>query len=317
MSLIQEYRASLKPLDVEEPIDVYVHRPLGFIVAKLSMPTPITPNFITLCSILAGVAAAVMIYWRGPYHMPIAGLLVFLSAVLDCADGQLARMRKSYSALGRMLDGVADLVVTAAVVPASVYAVWLRYNTHTWLGVTVVALCIVTVVTSSWHTSTYDHFKNVFLRLTSPSYKEGEDYETALARWQETRATQTWWKRIAWRIYLFYVGSQRDYIAGFDPWTSSRLNLFPAHDDKNAEIYRRHAGAPMKVMKTFFGFGSLVFGLAVFDAIDLGEILLGFRLIVLNTVYFLYLRPAQRRASREAFREMNLRLPDQKMEPAP
>jgi phosphatidylglycerophosphate synthase len=316
MSLVQEYRASLKPLDVEEPIDVYVHRPLGFIVAKLSMPTPITPNFITLCSILAGVLAGVMIYWPGRFHMLIAGLLIFLSAVLDCADGQLARMRKSFSAFGRALDGTADSLVMLSVVPASVYAVWLRYNTPTWLGVTVLALSFVTVLTSSWHTGVYDHYKNVFLRLTNPTFKEGEDYETAFARWKATHATQVWWKRVTWRFYLFYVSGQRDYVAKLDPWTSLRLNLFPAYDEQRAAIYRRHARATMSVMKTFFGVGSLVFGLAIFNAIECCEVYLAFRMVVLNAIFFLYVIPVQRKASREAFREMQLHFPDQRTEPS-
>jgi hypothetical protein len=37
MGLFAEYRASLKPLDVEEPVDVFVHRPVGFIIARLVM----------------------------------------------------------------------------------------------------------------------------------------------------------------------------------------------------------------------------------------------------------------------------------------
>jgi hypothetical protein len=35
------------------------------------------------------------------------------------------------------------------------------------------------------------------------------------------------------------------------------------------------------------------------------------RLFILSPIFYFYLRPAQRRASREAFRQMNLVLPDQ------
>ena len=35
MGLLQRYLASLKPLEVEEPIDVYVHRPVAYGVARL------------------------------------------------------------------------------------------------------------------------------------------------------------------------------------------------------------------------------------------------------------------------------------------
>jgi hypothetical protein len=314
MSLLDGYRASLKPLEVEEPIDVYVHRPLGYLVAKLSFHTPLSPDLITLFSIVVGVGAGVMLLSKVPYCMQIGGALIFLSAVLDCADGQLARMRKTSSAFGRMIDGTADLIVTGVVAPASLYVLWQRYNSPTWLGVTVVALGLMTFVTSSFHTTTYDHFKNVYLRLTSPTYKEGEDYEAAFERWQQTHASMVWWKKISWRIYLFYVGSQRDYALKFDPWTSARLNLFPPYDLVRAEIYRKHARTVMRVIKSIFGFGSLVFGLALFNFIEHAEILLVLRLVIFNAIFFLYVRPAQRRASRAAFSEMGLRLPDQRQE---
>jgi hypothetical protein len=312
MSLIDGYKASLKPLEVEEPIDVFVHRPLGYLVALASFRTPISPDLITLASIVVGMAAGLCIVWPFPYHLPVAGLLIFASAVLDCADGQLARMRKTSSAFGRMIDGVADLFVTSAVVPATVYLLWQLYDSDPWLAGTVVGLGICTIVTSSFHTGMYDHYKNVYLHLTHASYKDGEDYETARARWEKSSAGQPGWKRFAWRIYLFYIKSQADYVAGFDPYTSVRLGAFPPHDPERALIYRKHNEGVMRVWRSMFGFGSLVFGLAVFVALGRPDVYLALRLVVLNGIFYLYLRPAQRRASRRAFEQMGIRMPDQK-----
>ncbi len=312
MSLIDGYKASLKPLEVEEPIDVFVHRPLGYLVALASFRTPVSPDLITLASIVVGMAAGLCIVWPFPYHLPVAGLLIFASAVLDCADGQLARMRKTSSAFGRMIDGVADLFVTSAVVPATVYLLWQLYDSDPWLAGTVVGLGICTIVTSSFHTGMYDHYKNVYLHMTHASYKDGEDYETARARWETSSAGQPGWKRIAWRIYLFYIKSQADYVAGFDPYTSVRLGAFPPHDPERAAIYRKHNEGVMRVWRSMFGFGSLVFGLAVFVALGRPDVYLALRLVVLNGIFYLYLRPAQRRASRRAFEQMGIRMPDQK-----
>jgi len=312
MSLIDGYKASLKPLEVEEPIDVFVHRPLGYLVALASFRTPVSPDLITLASILVGMTAGLCIVWPFPYHLPVAGLLIFASAVLDCADGQLARMRKTSSAFGRMIDGVADLFVTSAVVPATVYLLWQLYDSDPWLAGTVVGLGICTIVTSSFHTGMYDHYKNVYLHMTHASYKDGEDYETARARWEKSSAGQPGWKRIAWRIYLFYIKSQADYVAGFDPYTSVRLGAFPPHDPERASIYRKHNEGVMRVWRSMFGFGSLVFGLAVFVALGRPDVYLALRLVVLNGIFYLYLRPAQRRASRRAFEQMGIRMPDQK-----
>jgi hypothetical protein len=52
-----------------------------------------------------------------------------------------------------------------------------------------------------------------------------------------------------------------------------------------------------------FGVGSLVFGLAFFNAIQRPDWFMWYRALGLNAVFLLYLLPAQRRASRVALRE--------------
>src|SRR5258708_18535839 len=113
------YWASLKPLEVEEPIDVYVHRPLAYLLARACSHLPVSPDAITALSIVFGIASAVTLLGSFPYHLQLGGLLLFSSAVLDCADGQLARMRGTSSMFGRMLDGTADLFTLAAPAPAT------------------------------------------------------------------------------------------------------------------------------------------------------------------------------------------------------
>jgi hypothetical protein len=149
----------------------------------------------------------------------------------------------------------------------------------------------------------------VFLRFTGP-FEEGEDYESACAR-HGAKTSFTFVERIAYPIYLFYLKSQRDYVMKFDPFTSARLTMFPPYDPERGAIYRAYAGHAMKVWRTILGFGSMVFGLALFNAVAHPEYYLVYRLVVLNAVFYLYLKPIQRRASREAFRKMDLVLPDQ------
>jgi len=306
------YFSSIKPREVEEPIDVWVHRPIAYVLARAAYPTPISPDFITVLSILFGVASGVCFVWDFSWHLQVGALLLFFSAVLDCADGQLARMRKTSSAFGRMLDGVADSITIAAAAPATGWVIWRTFATPWWHGAIAVALFVATLVTSSFHTALYDHYKNVFLRLTG-DFKEGEDLETAIARLEATKGQKTSIaSKIAWPIYLFYMKSQRDVVLGFDPYTSTRLDSFPPYDPERAAIYREVAGPVMRVWRSFFGFGSLVFGLAFFNALGHPEIYMFIRLVVMNAIFYGYLRPAQRRASQEAFRRMNLVLPDQK-----
>jgi hypothetical protein len=171
------------------------------------------------------------------------------------------------------------------------------------------------MVTSSFHTTMYDHYKNLFLRLTGP-YQEGEDFEAARARYDAAdRSSLSFVAKVCYPIYLFYLKSQRDYVLKFDPYTSARLTMFPPYEAGRAAIYREHAGGLMKIWRSLFGFGSMVFGLALFNALTHPEYYLVYRLVILNAIYYFYLRGSQRRASREAFRNMNLVLPDQARPP--
>jgi phosphatidylglycerophosphate synthase len=298
------YFRSLKPLEVEEPIDVWVHRPPAYVLARMLMPTPVSPNLVTVGSILLGCAAGAAIFVPFRWHLPVAGALIFSSAVLDCADGQLARLRKSSSAFGRMLDGVADLVVSSVVVLGGAWLVMRKYHDPAWVFAVAGVLTVITILTGSFHTTMYDQFKNVFLRMTHPSYREGEDLEVAEQRFREQRAQLSLGLRLAWGIYFFYMRSQKEYADKFDPWARRLLLEYPEFSARNAAIYRKHAGRVMRVWRNYFGFGSLVFGLAVSIGLDVTEYYLLFRLILLNAAFYGYLRPEQRRASARALAEI-------------
>lgn len=305
--LLDGYLKSLKPLAVEEPIDVWVHRPLAYLLARAAYPTPLSPNLITSISILFGLAAGASMVAPYPHHLQYAGLFIFLSAIFDCADGQLARMRGTSSAFGRMLDGVADFVVSLAAVGGGIWVVTQSHDGPTWQKLAILLLAVATAVTGSFHTGMYDHYKNVYLRLTSPTFKEGEDYSTALER-HRRRSGQPLgiWTRVCWPIYLFYLKSQMDYVRRFDPYTVTEIGRLPPYDPARAAGYRAHAGKLMVVWRSWFGFGSLVFGLAVSTAFNVLEWYMLFRLLLLNALFYGYLRPCQRRASRAACAELGI-----------
>jgi hypothetical protein len=64
---------------------------------------------------VCGVAAG-LLFWRAtPGAALLGGLAYLLGNVLDCADGQLARLQGSASPIGYLVDGAADYVGTFAV----------------------------------------------------------------------------------------------------------------------------------------------------------------------------------------------------------
>lgn len=307
MRLWSEYRSTLKSVEVEEPIDLALHRPLAFGLAKAAFPTPLTPNQLTVLSMVLGVAGGLVLYASGSGRAigltPIAGHVVgaaalFLAAVVDCSDGMLARMRKTSSELGRMLDGAADSVTSLAATLGSV-AVMMHFYTRPSERVAVVVLSALTVYTSQFHTSGYDFYKNVYLRMTVPGNREGEDLEDASLRWEAARRGPTSFVfRAAFKEYLGYLAAQRRFVSWFDPFATPRLSALPAVDAAAAAVYRQHHAPLMRVWRSFFGVGSMMFGFVVSNAFGRPDLFLLYRLLVLNAVFFLWLMPAQRRASR-------------------
>lgn len=65
------------------------------------------PNFITCCNLLCGCIGVVAVT-NG--HLEVATYLIWLAAILDFFDGFTARILKAYSAIGKELDSLADMV---------------------------------------------------------------------------------------------------------------------------------------------------------------------------------------------------------------
>ena len=107
MNDFNDFKSTLKSLDTEEHIDIYLYRRIGWAEAKLAARLGITPNAITIASIFIGVAAGLCFYPTNIWVNIVGLLLLVLANSFDSADGQLARMTKQYSNIGRILDGIA------------------------------------------------------------------------------------------------------------------------------------------------------------------------------------------------------------------
>ena len=116
-----EFRKSLKSVSSYPfihkylPIDRYIIRPPASLLVRAVFNTSVTPNQLTVCSFLFGLAAGIA-YLRGtPLSFVLGGFLVMISTVFDCSDGMLARGKNMTSRYGAyldiFLDRIADFVV--------------------------------------------------------------------------------------------------------------------------------------------------------------------------------------------------------------
>ena len=114
MGLLAEYKRGLKSVAVEELFDLVFYRPLAFLFVKLIYRTGVTPNQLTFLSMVFGVLGGVSLALGTPGGLAAGALFFLLYNIVDCSDGQLARLNHSGTPLGRILDGVADYVVSLA-----------------------------------------------------------------------------------------------------------------------------------------------------------------------------------------------------------
>jgi hypothetical protein len=170
-------RGTFKPRDVEEPVDYFVNRPIASRLVDVLARTPITPNQVTIASGLVGLAAGVLIACApigASAVVPFAGGLLFLSLLLDCADGQLARLRGQSSMMGRALDGYVDVIPTASMFLGSA---WFLYRAG-YHPILINVIGWSAGYSMKWHTHSYDHAKNIFLHNTLPPAKRAQALPT-------------------------------------------------------------------------------------------------------------------------------------------
>jgi hypothetical protein len=109
------YLDSLKSKQSDELINIYLLRPIAGLIVRFLYQTPVTPNQVTIASIIAGLISA-LFYLKGTSNaFAAAGLFIILKDLLDSTDGQLARVRRQYTRIGRFLDSIGDFVVDCAV----------------------------------------------------------------------------------------------------------------------------------------------------------------------------------------------------------
>ena len=111
-------------------VDTYLNRKLSRPLTRLFLRTALTPNQITVLSCLIGLFGAAC-FFRAGYWGPVLGaLLLQLSAVIDCCDGEVARMKFLESRLGAWLDITLDTVVHLATFVGLGFAVWTQGGTQ-------------------------------------------------------------------------------------------------------------------------------------------------------------------------------------------
>jgi len=96
-----------------------VMRRISIYVTWLSVRTPVTPNQITLLSLLAGLAGAAFFASSDPLYWLAGWLVVNIHLILDQVDGEVARWKKMTTKFGYFFDEVTHPIVNTALFVAA------------------------------------------------------------------------------------------------------------------------------------------------------------------------------------------------------
>lgn len=292
----------LKSRDVEDPVNLWLHRPLAYALVALIYRTRITPNQITALALAVGLAAAACLAIGTPVLLLWSGALLWTSAILDGADGILARARKQFSELGRALDGTADLIVAASVAIAAVYHLWFIGSAALLL-----ALTPLTVLSCLLHIYGYDYYKESYLHMTNPSWGGHPecvaDVDERSARAKRHGSFAEW---ISSRLHADLLRTQTRLVALVDP-NGTREGLRFQVSPESAARYRELNRGPMQLW-ALISLAPHTYLLAIAIMVDRIDLYIWARLLLGNALFAIAL-VWQRRASlrtREALAALGL-----------
>lgn len=206
---LENLRASLKAREVEETLDVYFYRPLGYVIARIGLELGITPNAVTILGMLLGVMGSHFFMYSSLRLNMWGMVLLVVSEAFDAADGQLARMSGRFSRFGRILDGVGSNVIFL-----SIYAhLWLRLSGTMGWGWPAV-LILAAGVSHSVQCAVSDYYRNAFL-LAVLDEGEIEDSGQVAEQYRGLSWRGSPIQKLLFHVYLTYTLEQEMIARGF------------------------------------------------------------------------------------------------------
>ena len=196
-SLNKEYEASLKSIETENLIDRVFYRPIGFQIARLLRHTGVTPNMITILSIFVGAATGFFFYHSDLKYTVYGILCLVLANILDCVDGQLARLTGIKSKIGRILDGFAGDIWFATIYLCLAARLSHETGSH-WFF----ALAVLSAMSHLLQANITDYYKTLHLYFISKEKgAEFQSLEQVVAQHKQTKYGITKFFYLLYRWY--------------------------------------------------------------------------------------------------------------------
>jgi phosphatidylserine synthase len=112
---------------------VYVLRRFSKLLTWVAVKIGATPNQVTIASFAIGLYAAFLFAQGDFWSILIGAVLLQVSIIVDCVDGELARYTRKFSELGAWLDAITDRVKEYAVFLGLAYGAYVQNGQNLWV----------------------------------------------------------------------------------------------------------------------------------------------------------------------------------------
>ena len=92
-------------------MDIWVNSIFSIKISSLLVKTFLTPNQITILGLFIGLASGILFAQGNYWNTLIGGVLLSITAILDCCDGDIARLKFMESDFGENLDTACDNII--------------------------------------------------------------------------------------------------------------------------------------------------------------------------------------------------------------
>jgi hypothetical protein len=276
---LSQVESTYKSKDTEEVIDRFFFRPAGYGIAIISKKLKITPNTLTIISIVLGVLAG-HLYYYSSFWINIAGILIFIFAdVLDSADGQLARITNNTTKTGRIFDGVATNLISI-----SIYMHLILRSLSSDIGWWMFLIAAIAGASHVIQAATADFYRHAYLYIVCGKEKSELD---------SSKNIQEQINNLAWKnnfidkffliVYLDYTRRQEFISRKF----LELINYIKANYETIPEWLSSEYKASFKKMNKYYNFltvNSRTAAVAVAVLVNIPVLYFLFEIFVLNSV---------------------------------
>ncbi len=225
-----EYQASLKSIETENYIDRKFYRPIGFYLAKKLEPTGITPNAVTIISIFVGLGGG-LCFLHTPYHLAwaLAGIVSMVIAnILDCVDGQLARLTGIKSEIGRILDGMAGDLWFGCIYTCFVIRLYAEWGGSQKLLLFLIVVALLSAISHLIQAAITDYYKTLHLFFISTD--KGKEFETSAQVKARIESMPAGINKMFTQPYYFYTKVQESISPSLQNLLATLRQRFPNGD---------------------------------------------------------------------------------------